>query len=185
MCSCVVQAWGRAWVRFETVRPEGAVPSAIAWMIFGERNASGTRRRTWRSARPSAEAISSNDAVLPARTASIHLRERAIACSRVSCVLGSMVPCSGGHARSLSGEDVLEQRGLLVWWGRSPRVPPLMGPVLACAEWTCPCLVESHYSLVSFVFEIYWAFVTKSRMPADGIIEPVDISGDGIFGLKA
>jgi hypothetical protein len=66
MCSCTVHAWGRAWVRFETVRPEGAVPSAIAWMIFGERNASGTRRRTWRSARPSAEAISSNDAVLSA-----------------------------------------------------------------------------------------------------------------------
>ena len=86
MCSCAAQAWGRAWVRFETVRPEGAVPSAIAWMIFGERNASGTRRRTWRSARPSAEAISSNNAVLPARTASIQLRERVIACSRVSCV---------------------------------------------------------------------------------------------------
>ena len=51
--------------------------------------------------------------------------------------------------------------------------------------WTCPCLVESHCPLVSFVFEIYWAFVTKSRMPAHGIIEPVDISGDGIFGLKA
>src|SRR5271165_4319779 len=52
-------------------------------------------------------------------------------------------------------------------------------------NWTCPCLVESHCPLVSFVFEIYWAFVTKSRMPAHGIIEPVDISGDGIFGLKA
>jgi hypothetical protein len=39
------------------------------------------------SARPSAEAISSNDAVLPARTASIQLRDRAIACSSVSCVL--------------------------------------------------------------------------------------------------
>ena len=30
-CSCAVQAWGRACVRFETVRPAGAVPSAIAW----------------------------------------------------------------------------------------------------------------------------------------------------------
>ena len=53
------------------------------------------------------------------------------------------------------------------------------------SRWTCSCLVESHCPLVSFVFEIYWAFVTKSRMPAHGIIEPVDISGDGIFGLKA
>src|ERR1700730_6106170 len=43
----------------------GSVPSAIVWMIFGERNASGTRRRIWRSARPSAEAISWNDAVFP------------------------------------------------------------------------------------------------------------------------
>ena len=53
ICSCAVQAWGRAWVRLETVRPAGPLPSAMTWMIFGERNASGTRRRMWRSARPS------------------------------------------------------------------------------------------------------------------------------------
>src|SRR5208337_193761 len=68
-------------------------------------------------------------------------------------------------------------------------LPPELRRSLACTNiienWTCPCLVESHCPLVSFVFEIYWAFVTKSRMPAHGIIEPVDISGDGIFGLKA
>jgi hypothetical protein len=51
ICPCSDQAWGRAWVRRETVRPEGAKPSAIAWMILGERKASGARRRTWRSAR--------------------------------------------------------------------------------------------------------------------------------------
>jgi hypothetical protein len=39
----------------------------------------GARRRTWRSARLSAAAMSSNDAILPARIASIQPRERAIA----------------------------------------------------------------------------------------------------------
>jgi hypothetical protein len=85
---------------------------------------SATRRRTWRSTRPSAKAISSNDAVLPARTASIQLRERAIACSRVARVLGSMLPCSAG-----AWEEVLEQKGSSAWLERSPRLPALMGPV--------------------------------------------------------
>src|SRR5271165_6919855 len=67
--------------------------------------------------------------------------------------------------------------------GLAPTLSP--GDIVIMDNWTCPCLVESHCPLVSFVFEIYWAFVTKSRMPAHGIIEPVDISGDGIFGLKA
>ncbi len=43
ICSCAVQAWDRACVRLETVRPAGAVPPAIACMIFGERNANGGR----------------------------------------------------------------------------------------------------------------------------------------------
>jgi hypothetical protein len=43
ICSCAVQAWDGACVRLETVRPAGAVPPAIAWMIFGERNANGGR----------------------------------------------------------------------------------------------------------------------------------------------
>jgi hypothetical protein len=44
-------------------------------------------------------------------------------------------------------------------------------------------LVESHCLLLCFVFELYGAFVAEGRMPADGIIKAIDISGDGIFGL--
>ena len=49
--------------------------------------------------------------------------------------------------------------------------------------WTCPYLVESHCLLLCFVFELYGAFVAEGRVPADGIIKAIDISGDGIFGL--
>jgi hypothetical protein len=51
--------------------------------------------------------------------------------------------------------------------------------------WTCPRLVESHCLSLSFVLELYWAFVAESRMPAHGIIKAVNISGDRIFGLAA
>jgi hypothetical protein len=57
------------------------------------------------AARPSAEAISLNDAVLPARTASIQLRKRAIVFSRVSRVLGSIVPCSAGATTSSGSQS--------------------------------------------------------------------------------
>jgi hypothetical protein len=51
--------------------------------------------------------------------------------------------------------------------------------------WTCPRLVESHCLLLCFVLELYGAFVAKGRMPADRVIKPIDIFGDGIFGLTA
>ena len=87
--------------------------------------------------------------------------------------------------RKLQLAEAILARGIIVAEGAT-EVATLIATSRALeAHWTCPCLVESHCLLVSFVFEIYWAFVTKSRMPAHGIIEPVDISGDGIFGLKA
>ena len=52
-------------------------------------------------------------------------------------------------------------------------------------EWTCPRLVESHCLLLCFMLELYGAFVAKGRMPADGIIKAVDISGDRMFSLAA
>jgi transposase-like protein DUF772 len=56
---------------------------------------------------------------------------------------------------------------------------------LTLADWTCPRLVESQYLSLCFVLERYGACVAKGRMPADGIIKAIDISGDGICGLAA
>ena len=49
--------------------------------------------------------------------------------------------------------------------------------------WTCPRLVESHCLLGCFILELYGAFVAKGRMPVDGILKAVDISGDRMFSL--
>jgi hypothetical protein len=150
---------GQGWVRFETVRPEGAVPSAIAWMIFGERNASGMRRRTWRSARPSAEAISSNDAALLTRTASTQLRERAIACRKVSCVLGSMVPCSAGacaipfRGRCLGAKGIVSLVGEVASGSTSESGPGLRRVTVIRSAWTTTrstCWLMSSWSRMSF-----------------------------------
>jgi len=58
-------------------------------------------------------------------------------------------------------------------------------PFAFLQAWTCPRLVENHCLSLCFVFEYYGAFVAEGRMPADGIIKAVDISGDRMFSLAA
>ena len=96
ICSCADQACGRASVNAEAVRPAGTAPPAIARIIFGERKARTERRRTCRAARPSAAAMSLNDAALPERIESIQPRDRAIARRRACRVSESMVPRLAG-----------------------------------------------------------------------------------------
>jgi hypothetical protein len=50
---------------------------------------------------------------------------------------------------------------------------------------TYPRLMESHCLSLFVVLELYGAFVTTGRMPADWIIKAIDISGNSIFGLAA
>jgi len=45
--------------------------------------------------------------------------------------------------------------------------------------------MESHCLSLFVVLELYGAFVTTGRMPADWIIKAIDISGNSIFGLAA
>jgi hypothetical protein len=59
------------------------------------------------------------------------------------------------------------------------------GPGKNKTHWSCPRLVENHCLSLCIVFEHYGAFVAEGRMPADGIIKAVDISGDRMFSLAA
>jgi hypothetical protein len=47
ICSCAVQAWGSACVRFETVKPVGALPSAIAYRPSARPANRRRRQRLW------------------------------------------------------------------------------------------------------------------------------------------
>ena len=71
------------------------------------------------------------------------------------------------------GQDSVSANAELVRWTGSGR-----GRL-----WTCPRLVEGHCLLGCFILELYGAFVAKGRMPVDGIIKAVDISGGRMFSL--
>jgi hypothetical protein len=73
-----------AWVRRDAVRSAEALPSAMEETILGDKNARTAKRRTCRSPRFSAPAISSKDDALPVIIASIQRRARAIVCNRWS-----------------------------------------------------------------------------------------------------
>lgn len=71
------------------MRSPGAVPSAIAAMIRGDRKARGASRRMCRSPRASRSATSAKEPMRPSRMSSIHPRALAMAASRALGFLDS------------------------------------------------------------------------------------------------
>src|SRR5262249_19172758 len=105
--------------------------------------------------------------------------------------------CNGGSgvaAASASGRAISSSAaavgGASEGWNSSTRSGCSMASPLAILNQnqdsrTCPRLVESYCLSFSFALQLYGAFVVKCRMPADGIIKAIDISGDCIRGLAA